>query len=733
MLPILFLLFFTVKQSLGANILVYNPMYGQSHINLLGNIADILTKAGHNVTVFSAEITPDLKPFGTTEDKVHKVALGMDNEKINNKEVLTTISKIWDNKDLIAFQPTDLEAFYNCVLESHKALLKNEKLIQSLQNSNFDVAIHEFYDIGASAIMELFHVKKVVLVSAIGDILPYTFEVTGIPHFKSFVPAWLTVFGDQLNMWERFQTLQTVYSVERIVRANERKVAELFREYHEDFPDPKELLLRKSGVILANINEFTQTPRPLSSMIQFIGGSNLYSPKPLDENLDQLLNKRKYNVFFSLGSYVRLSEAPLRIKQLFAEAFSSMKDVTFLVKNENDDFDFNVYGNIMTKAWFPQKDLLGDDRIHLFITHGGQYRGKPMISIPIYADQILNAKSAVRAGSTTILDKRSLTQERLVRTIRSMLDPKSCQAKKAKFIQKSLEGREEEYRKKIVKWVELQAEAEEPFDHLIMHSRNLSVLELYNLDILGIIIMLKIKTLIDTPDYDSDDSIADGTSKSISSVPSNFRASSSSQVVDVDDFLVLDTGEEDLDSKKEEVTQQIAKNEKPVDKKLQLLLSKAVCKPDIEMTERNEKRIGLRAMKKQRKLEMEKTAGKKWFDMPATEVTDEVRMDLELLRMRSAIDPLAFYRKEKDEKLPKYFQFGRIVDAPEDYYSGRLTKAQRKRNMLDELLHNNEFLEKKTEVYNTLQSNERNKVKGVTMAKKFKRKINFEKNKKAKK
>lgn len=42
--------------------------------------------------------------------------------------------------------------------------------------------------------------------------------------------------------------------------------------------------------------------------------------------------------------------------------------------------------------------------------------------------------------------------------------------------------------------------------------------------------------------------------------------------------------------------------------------------------------------------------------MPATEMTDEIKNDLEVLRMRSVLDPKHFYKKNDMNALPKYFQ-----------------------------------------------------------------------------
>ena len=67
-------------------------------------------------------------------------------------------------------------------------------------------------------------------------------------------------------------------------------------------------------------------------------------------------------------------------------------------------------------------------------------------------------------------------------------------------------------------------------------------------------------------------------------------------------------------------------------------------------------KMGKKAEKKAKKLEREKTKGQEWYGMPATEVTDEIKRDLEVLKMRDALDPKRFYKKNSSKELPKYFQ-----------------------------------------------------------------------------
>lgn len=42
--------------------------------------------------------------------------------------------------------------------------------------------------------------------------------------------------------------------------------------------------------------------------------------------------------------------------------------------------------------------------------------------------------------------------------------------------------------------------------------------------------------------------------------------------------------------------------------------------------------------------------------MPASELTDERKRDLEVLMMRDALDPKSHYKKPDREVFPKYFQ-----------------------------------------------------------------------------
>lgn len=122
------------------------------------------------------------------------------------------------------------------------------------------------------------------------------------------------------------------------------------------------------------------------------------------------------------------------------------------------------------------------------------------------------------------------------------------------------------------------------------------------------------------------------------------------------------------------------------------VLEKSVVKPGIEQLQalppysENEKILRLK-----RRQERAKTKGKDWFNMHPPQMTPEIRHDLQVLQMRSALDPKHFYKKNDLKVLPKYFHIGKVLDSPAEYYSGRLTKKERKKTIVDELMADAEF------------------------------------------
>ncbi|KAL4634901.1 deoxynucleotidyltransferase terminal-interacting protein 2 isoform X1 [Arapaima gigas] len=122
------------------------------------------------------------------------------------------------------------------------------------------------------------------------------------------------------------------------------------------------------------------------------------------------------------------------------------------------------------------------------------------------------------------------------------------------------------------------------------------------------------------------------------------------------------------------------------------LLKKSIIGPDFEKKDAVPPyKESTKKLKLKRREEREKTTGDGWFNMKAPEMTQELQNDLRALKMRSAMDPKRFYKKNDQEGFPKYLQMGTVVECPLDFYHSRIPKKQRKRTIVEELLADAEF------------------------------------------
>eukprot|EP01147_Barroeca_monosierra_P008969 gene8969-1303_t len=78
--------------------------------------------------------------------------------------------------------------------------------------------------------------------------------------------------------------------------------------------------------------------------------------------------------------------------------------------------------------------------------------------------------------------------------------------------------------------------------------------------------------------------------------------------------------------------------------------------------------------------------GYKWFNLPAVKMTDAVKSELKLLKLRNTLDQKHFFKRDDHSQLPKYFQMGRLENSAAEFYSDRTTKRSKKITLVDSLL-----------------------------------------------
>ncbi|KAG4301173.1 hypothetical protein PCANB_002425 [Pneumocystis canis] len=106
--------------------------------------------------------------------------------------------------------------------------------------------------------------------------------------------------------------------------------------------------------------------------------------------------------------------------------------------------------------------------------------------------------------------------------------------------------------------------------------------------------------------------------------------------------------------------------------------------------------------RKEKREEKEKTAGKDWFYMHKPELTQSLKTELKILKMRNVLDPKRHYKKDNNKELPKYFQIGTMIDdvlnTPiEDFFKKKTN------TILDEILEDQDRRQYFKRKYNDIQ------------------------------
>ncbi|KAL8795999.1 MAG: hypothetical protein Q9195_001575 [Heterodermia aff. obscurata] len=103
--------------------------------------------------------------------------------------------------------------------------------------------------------------------------------------------------------------------------------------------------------------------------------------------------------------------------------------------------------------------------------------------------------------------------------------------------------------------------------------------------------------------------------------------------------------------------------------------------------------------------EKKATAGSDWFNLPRTDLTPELKRDLQLLKMRDVLDPKRHYKKEnRKTEVPEFSQIGTFIEGPTEFFSSRIPNRERKKNFVDEVLTAEETTGRFKSKYNDIQS-----------------------------
>ncbi|KAL7073395.1 hypothetical protein ACQ4LE_007259 [Meloidogyne hapla] len=316
------------------------------------------------------------------------------------------------------------------------------KFLSSVNYQKFDLAIGHFHDFCPVAMAHAAGVPRMIWITHGPSLYDFTALSLGLRTFPSFVPHPLSFNSDRMNFLQRvINVIWHFAGIEFVNLPNVLLHEENFL-YKKLFPKSKNLwnIGQQVSVLLLNGERFLDFPRPLPTFILNLGSLASKQQKfgkkiILDPDIESIYSKKESKgvIIFSMGTVSNTTNMPIRMTKSFLKAFGQIPDYDFLWKTEQTEIEgIERFKNVHLRRWINQKELIKHPKTRLLFAHGGYSSfleaakaGIPVLLVPLFADQGINAKRAQRFGISEILDKRTLNAEIVGKLIRKMLNDES--------------------------------------------------------------------------------------------------------------------------------------------------------------------------------------------------------------------------------------------------------------------------------------------------------------------
>ncbi|XP_054065186.1 UDP-glucuronosyltransferase 1A1-like isoform X4 [Rissa tridactyla] len=419
----LVLLLSMLSLAAGGKLLVV-PVDG-SHWLSMREVLDSLKEKGHEIVVVAPEISLYIKPTNNFVMKMFPVPFTQ--EELDYTFWRTSQDVFAEGSFLERIVKT-YEGVKNTsamFLSTCTHLLYNKELVRYLEESKFDAVFTDPLLPCGQILAEHLSVPSVLFLQQIPCGLE--FEATQCPNPPSYVPRVFTDLTDHMNFFQRVKNL--IFDIPNyflcdFVFQPYAKLASEFLQRDVTVPD----LLRKASIWLMKLDFVLHYPRPLMPNMILVSGVNC-AHKKLTQEFEAIVNASGEHgiVVFSLGSMV--SEIPMKKAIEIADALGSVPQT--VLWRYTGEVPPNLPKNVKLVKWLPQNDLLAHPKTRAFITHGGShgvYEGicnaVPMVLMPLFGDQMDNAKRVESRGAGLTLNVLEMTSKDISTALKTVINDK---------------------------------------------------------------------------------------------------------------------------------------------------------------------------------------------------------------------------------------------------------------------------------------------------------------------
>ncbi|KAM7016888.1 UDP-glucuronosyltransferase 1A6-like isoform 4-T4 [Passerculus sandwichensis] len=409
----------------GGKLLVV-PMVG-SHWLSMQEVVEKLSERGHEVVVLVPEVSWLMKT--TQAYKVVTYPVSQTLEELDNsfKNYLTVH---------LTPKPFPLNALamYNASVNATgilfgqcKDLFHSQETLRFLNQSGFDAILTDPILMCGAILAQ--HLS-----------LPFVFFMRGFPcnlHFSapqspsplSYVPRLFSFNSDHMTFFQRVEN--ALISLLELDYCN-GFYAEALKLSSEVLQRDVSLmdLVNSAAIWILRFDFVFEYVRPVMPNMVFVGGINCAKKKPLPKEFEAMVNASGEHgiVVFSLGSMV--SEIPMKKAMEIAEGLGTVPQTVFW--RYTGKAPPNLPKNVKLVKWLPQNDLLAHPKTRAFITHGGShgvYEGicnaVPMVLMPLFGDQMDNAKRVESRGAGLTLNILEMTSTDISNALKAVINDKT--------------------------------------------------------------------------------------------------------------------------------------------------------------------------------------------------------------------------------------------------------------------------------------------------------------------
>ncbi|XP_071977586.1 UDP-glucuronosyltransferase 1A1-like isoform X2 [Engystomops pustulosus] len=397
-----------------AGTLLVVPVDG-SHWLSMRPVVDILVQKGHHAVVIVPDTNWHLKTSEEYEVKSYPVSYTL--QELNEHFSLLSNEVFTPRPSLEKFLTIQnhMKQGAAFMLNNCARLLNNSQLIQSLEAITFDVVFTDPMLPCGQILAEHLSVPSVFFLRGIPCHLDA--KSSKCPTPASYVPRMLTALSDQMSFPERVKNLffdLTTHFMCDLLYSPYQQLATDFLKRDVDLQE----ILGHAAIWLMRLDFVFEYPKPMMPNMVMIGGIHCAQKKPLNQDFEKIVNSSGEHGFvvFSLGSMV--SEIPMNKAMDIAEAFRYIPQT--VIWRYTGKVPSNLANNTHLVKWLPQNDLLAHPKARAFITHAGShgiYEGicnaVPMVMLPLFGDQMDNAKRIESRGAGLTLNVLDMTPEDL--------------------------------------------------------------------------------------------------------------------------------------------------------------------------------------------------------------------------------------------------------------------------------------------------------------------------------